>query len=148
VGGKPIECREMLKNKTVSRDASSHMAIRQARRARHNPGDSTWDWSHKTSKNPSFDSKLIKEAGIPVMPSETHLVPVFVGDAHRVRRIADDLLVEHGIYIQPINYPTVPRGAERLRITPTPLHTHEQVDHLFEALSTVFRAHGGREKAA
>jgi 5-aminolevulinate synthase len=84
----------------------------------------------------------LTEAGIPVMPSETHLVPVFVGDAHLVRRIADDLLEQHGIYIQPINYPTVPRGTERLRITPTPLHTGEQVEHLVEALVSVFQSHG------
>jgi 5-aminolevulinate synthase len=84
----------------------------------------------------------LKAAGIPVMPSETHLVPVFVGDAHRVWRISDELLTQHGIYIQPINYPTVPRGTERLRITPTPLHTNEQVEHLVEALVSVFRAHG------
>ncbi|UVF22821.1 5-aminolevulinate synthase (plasmid) [Microvirga terrae] len=84
----------------------------------------------------------LKEAGVPVMPSETHLVPVFVGDAHLVRRISDELLEQHGIYIQPINYPTVPRGTERLRITPTPLHTGEQVEHLVEAVVSVFQSHG------
>jgi 5-aminolevulinate synthase len=90
----------------------------------------------------AYVKRRLREAGLPVMPSETHLVPVLVADAHLVRRISDDLLTWHGIYIQPISYPTVPRGTERLRITPTPLHTHEQVDHLVGALTAVFRAHG------
>jgi len=81
-------------------------------------------------------------AGVPVMPSQAHFVPVFVGDAHKVRRISDELLNGHGIYLQPINYPTVPRGSERLRITPTPLHTDEQVVALVEAMRCVFDAHG------
>jgi len=77
-------------------------------------------------------------AGIPVMPGETHIVPVMVGDAHLVKRASDDLLERHGIYIQPINYPTVPRGAERLRITPTPLHSSADIDHLVDAMSEVW----------
>lgn len=84
----------------------------------------------------------LRAAGVPVMPSTTHLVPVLVGDAHLVRRIADDLLERHRIYIQPINYPTVPHGAERLRITPSPVHSPEQVDRLVAALTDVFAAHG------
>lgn len=81
-------------------------------------------------------------AGIPVMPSTTHLVPVLVGDAHLVRRIADDLLHHHRIYIQPINYPTVPQGTERLRITPSPVHSAGQIDELVRALTSVFAQHG------
>jgi len=85
---------------------------------------------------------VLKAAGLPVMPTDTHIVPVLVGDAERCKAASDLLLTDHRIYIQPINYPTVPRGTERLRITPTPDHDDELVDALAEALITVWKRLG------
>jgi 5-aminolevulinate synthase len=96
-------------------------------------------WERERHQDRAARTKaVLTAAGLPVMANPTHIVPLFVGDPERCKEASDLLLAEHGIYIQPINYPTVPRGTERLRITPSPYHDDALIDTLAEALVDVW----------
>ena len=87
----------------------------------------------------AFLKRSFADAGLPVMPSTTHIVPLMVGDPVRAKKVSDILLAEYGVYVQPINYPTVPRGTERLRFTPGPAHTEAMMTELTAALVEIWQ---------
>jgi 5-aminolevulinate synthase len=84
--------------------------------------------------------RRLDEAGVPHLDNPSHIVPVMVGDPVHCKRISDILMQEHGVYVQPINYPTVPRGTERLRFTPSPLHSDADIERLVAALASIWSA--------
>jgi 5-aminolevulinate synthase len=92
--------------------------------------------------------RRLDTVGVPYLRNDSHIVPVMVCDAVLCKRICDELLDVDGIYIQPINYPTVPKGSERLRITPSPLHSDDDIDHLVSALSRIWSTLGLQKAAA
>src|SRR6266576_205695 len=103
----------------------------------------TSNWERERHQDRAARVKAILiAAGLPVMSSDTHIVPLFVGDPEKCKRACDLLLEEHNIYIQPINYPTVAKGTERLRITPSPYHDDALIDQLAEALLQVWERLG------
>jgi 5-aminolevulinate synthase len=105
--------------------AIRHLKQSQAERERHQERAATL-------------KRRLTEAGLPVMPSPSHIVPVMIGDPGLCKAACDELLQRHRIYVQPINYPTVPRGTERLRLTPSPLHSDDDIGALVTALNEVW----------
>jgi len=85
---------------------------------------------------------MLKKAGLPVMASQSHIIPLLVGDSKLCKQMSDKLLKKYAIYVQPINYPTVPRGTERFRLTPTPVHSQEDMDNLLTALKELWQESG------
>jgi 5-aminolevulinate synthase len=103
----------------------------------------TSNWERERHQDRVAQTKsALNAAGLPVMPTETHIIPLLVGCADKCKAASDRLLAKHGIYIQPINFPTVPRGTERLRITPTPYHEDMHIDDLVRALIDVWEELG------
>ncbi|MEM7745741.1 MAG: 5-aminolevulinate synthase [Pseudomonadota bacterium] len=98
---------------------------------------SNWERLHQRRAVSSLRAKLDR-VGIPHLPNPSHIIPVMVGDPVKCKMISDILLDDYGVYVQPINYPTVPKGTERLRFTPGPLHSEADIDHLVSALSDLW----------
>jgi len=117
---------------TSTPPAIAAAALASVRHLRHDPARRT-----RLFERVGALTARLKAAGLPVMPSQSHIVPIFVGEAALCREVSRRLLDEFAIYATPINYPTVPVGAERLRLTPTPFHTDAMMDSLVEALRLV-----------
>jgi 5-aminolevulinate synthase len=101
------------------------------------------DWERERHQDRAGRTKaVLASAGLPILPNDTHIVPVFVGDPKLCKHASDLLLERHAIYIQPINYPTVAKGSERLRITPSPHHDDALIDELAEAMVDVWEELG------
>ena len=111
--------------------AAATAAIRQLK-------SSQWERARQR-RNVARVKSALTAAGLPILPTETHIIPLMVGDPLKCKAASDLLLSEHGIYIQPINYPTVAKGTERLRITPTPYHDDELIAGLAEAVVDVWQ---------
>ena len=101
------------------------------------------DWERERHQDRAGRTKaVLAAAGLPILQNDTHIVPVFVGDPELCKQASDLLLERHAIYVQPINYPTVAKGSERLRITPSPHHDDALIDELAEAMVDVWEELG------
>ena len=104
----------------------------------HDKSSVCWFERERHQERVATVKRRLTEVGLPVMPSPSHIVPVMIGDAALCKAVCDELLQRHWIYVQPINYPTVPRGTERLRLTPSPLHSDADISALVEGLADVW----------